>query len=107
MTLLLLAALALACGVALALSRRLQVERKRHAGQAMVLALAQEWGAALAADLREERRVSAAWRAAAKRATAWDVVVVGCPEVGDAVSVSPHEPQADPDAVTPETGAVR
>ena len=105
MTILLLALLALAAGAALDLRRRLRVERARpcamcalHVAARMALRadLAQE---TLRADLAQERRVSAEWRAEAARQGA----------LADAVSVSPYEPQgdADPEAVTVETGAIR
>ena len=102
MVITLLFLLVLAAGIAVNLSRRLHVERERlrveRERPCAMCALHVAARMALRADLAQERRVSAAWRAAARRATAWDVVVVGCPvEVGN----------ADPEAVTVETGAIR
>ena len=96
MSLLLLALFALAAGSALDLSRRLRVERARPCAMCTLHVAARM---ALRADLTQERHVSAAWRAEAARSAAQ----------ADAVSVAPHEPQgdADPEATTVETGAVR
>lgn len=96
MSILLLALLVLAAGVAVDLSRRLHVERERPCAMCALHVAARM---ALRADLAQERRVSAAWRAEAAR---WEALA-------DAVRVSPHEPQgdADPEATTVETGAVR